>query len=81
MAVEPQKPKSRKKQQIEPLDWSTMSQSPALKGMVSFLEVTPEDIRRQQGRNGDSRTGSDTSIGIDSRTGSGPRLESSPKPL
>ena len=35
MAVEPQKPKSRKKQQIEPLDWSTMSQSPALKGMVS----------------------------------------------
>ncbi len=74
MAVEPQKPKSRKKQQIEPLDWSTMSQSPALKGMVSFLEVTPEDIRRQQGRNGDSRTGSDTSIGIDSHTGSAPRL-------
>ena len=69
MALEPQKPKSRRKQQIEPLDWSTMSQSPALKGMVSFLEVTPEDIRRQQGRNGDSRTISDASIGSDSRTG------------
>ncbi len=32
MAVEPQKAKSRKKQQIEPLDWSTMSQSPASEG-------------------------------------------------
>ncbi len=61
MAVQPQKPKSRKKQ-IEPLDWSTMSQSPALKGMVSFLEVTPEDIRRQQRQNGDSRTGGDAGI-------------------
>ncbi len=63
--AEPQKPKARKKQQIEPLDWSTMAQSPALKGMVSFLEVTPEDIRRQQGANGDSRIGSDTAIGGD----------------
>lgn len=70
MAVEPQKPKSRKKQQIEPLDWSTMSQSPALKGMVSFLEVTPEDIRRQQGHNGDSRLPNDVSIERDSRIGS-----------
>ncbi len=69
MAVEPQKAKSRKKQQIEPLDWSTMSQSPALKGMVSFLEVTPEDIRRQQGQNGDSRIGGDASIGGESLTG------------
>ncbi len=76
MAVGPQKPKSRKNQQIEPLDWSTMSQSPALKGMVSFLEVTPEDIRRQQGRNGDSRSGSDTSIGSDSLTGSDLRMGS-----
>ena len=57
MAEELQKPKPRKKQQIEPLDWSTMAQSPALKGMVSFLEVTPEEIRRQQGKNGDSRVG------------------------
>ncbi len=72
MAVEPQKAKSRKKQQIEPLDWSTMSQSPALKGMVSFLEVTPEDIRRQQGQNGDSRTGSDACIGSESLTGNDP---------
>lgn len=77
MAVQPQKPKSRKKQ-IEPLDWSTMSQSPALKGMVSFLEVTPEDIRRQQRQNGDSRTGGDASTGSDPSIGIKPAGAFSP---
>jgi hypothetical protein len=43
MATQP-KPKSRK-HQIEPLDWAEAANSPALKGMMSFLEISPEDIR------------------------------------
>jgi len=50
MATQPNaKAKSRNKP-IEPLDWTTAAQSPALKGMVSFLEVTPEQIRNSAQR-------------------------------
>jgi len=31
---------------IEPLDWKEAAQSPALKGMMSFLDISPEAIRR-----------------------------------
>ena len=70
MAVKPHKSKTRKSQQIEPLDWSAMAQSPAFRGMVSFLEVTPEDIQRQRTTVSDSRTGSDAQTGSGSRIGS-----------
>ena len=70
MAVKPDKSKSRKGQQIEPLDWSAMAQSPAFRGMVSFLEVTPEDIQRQRTAVSDSRTGGEAHTGNDSHTGS-----------
>lgn len=40
--------KMPRNQKIQPLDWKEASQSPALKGMVSFLDITPEEIRRGQ---------------------------------
>ena len=47
-----------------------MARSPALKGMVSFLEVTPEDIRRQRTDPNDSRIGvRETHTGSESLTG------------
>lgn len=39
----PQPKKASRK--IESLDWRTMAQSSALKGMTSFLDVTPEEAR------------------------------------
>jgi hypothetical protein len=37
---------SRKK--IQPLNWAEAANAPALKGMVSFLDIKPEDIRNGQ---------------------------------
>lgn len=69
MAERPHKSRARKSQPIEPLDWSAMARSPALKGMVSFLEVTPEDIRRQRTDPNDSRIGvRETHTGSESLT-------------
>ena len=51
MAAEPRH-KSRK-HQIEPLSWSEAAQSPALKGMLSFLDVSAADVRNGQNQNPD----------------------------
>lgn len=37
--------KSARNRKIEPLSWQTAAQSPALKGMTSFLDISPEDVR------------------------------------
>jgi hypothetical protein len=37
---------SKRHQKIEPLSWEVAAQSPALKGMTSFLDISPEDVRR-----------------------------------
>jgi hypothetical protein len=60
---------------IEPLDWAETANSPALKGMMSFLDIKPEEVRSGHFKdvpNGpdsrfddpicDSLTGSDTHI-------------------
>src|ERR1700686_2604635 len=36
---------SRNKKKIQPINWAEAANAPALKGMVSFLEIKPEDIR------------------------------------
>lgn len=41
----PSSPRSARHQKIEPLSWEDSAQSPALKGMVSFLDLSPEDVR------------------------------------
>ena len=51
MAAEPRH-KSRK-HPIEPLNWAEAAQSPALKGMLSFLDVSAADIRNSQNQNPD----------------------------
>ena len=51
MPAEPRH-KSRK-HQIEPLNWAEAAQSPALKGMLSFLDVSAEDVRNGQNQNPD----------------------------
>lgn len=38
--------KNPRNNKIQPLDWKEASQSPALKGMVSFLEISQETIHR-----------------------------------
>lgn len=40
-----QRPRSHNRKKIEPLNWAEAAQSPALKGMLSFLDITPEAIR------------------------------------
>ena len=40
------RPSSKRHQKIEPLSWEVAAQSPALKGMTSFLDISPEDVRR-----------------------------------
>jgi hypothetical protein len=59
---------------IEPLDWAEAANSPALKGMMSFLDIKPEEVRSGHFKDvpdgpdlridpiGDSLTGSDTLI-------------------
>ena len=59
---------------IEPLNWAEAANSPALKGMMSFLDIKPEEVRSGHFKDvpngldshvdpiGDSRTGSDTLI-------------------
>ena len=42
--------KSRK-HQIEPRNWAGVAQSPALKGMLSFLDVSAADVRNGQNQN------------------------------
>src|SRR5271156_1324940 len=39
---------SRNRKKIEPLNWAEAANAPALKGMVSFLDIKPEDIRNGQ---------------------------------
>jgi len=58
----PSSPRSTRHQKIEPLSWEDSAQSPALKGMVSFLDLSPEDVRngnfeslRADHRNGNGR--------------------------
>jgi len=41
----PSSPRSARHKKIEPLSWEDSAQSPALKGMVSFLDLSPEDVR------------------------------------
>src|ERR1700689_3897306 len=57
---------------IEPLNWAETANSPALKGMMSFLDIKPEEVRSGHFKDvpdepdsrlepvGDSLTGSDT---------------------
>ncbi|WP_263385893.1 hypothetical protein [Granulicella arctica] len=40
------RPSSKRHQKIEPLSWEVAAQSPALKGMTSFLDISPDDVRR-----------------------------------
>ena len=59
---------------IEPLNWAEAANSPALKGMMSFLDIKPEEVRSGHFKDvpdgpdlridpiGDSLTGSDTLI-------------------
>ena len=59
---------------IEPLNWAETANSPALKGMMSFLDIKPEEVRSGHFKDvpdepdsrlepvGDSLTGSDTHI-------------------
>lgn len=72
MAAEPRH-KSRK-HQIEPLSWSEAAQSPALKGMLSFLDVSAADVRNGQNQNPDLYS-SPKDNGINSNS---PRSESLP---
>ena len=51
MAAEPRH-RSRK-HQIEPLSWAEAAQSPALKGMLSFLDVSAADVRNSQNQDPD----------------------------
>ena len=39
---------SRNRKKIQPLNWAEAANAPALKGMVSFLDIKPEDIRNGQ---------------------------------
>jgi len=57
----PSSPRSARHQKIEPLSWEDSAQSPALKGMVSFLDLSPEDVRN----------GNFESLGADHRNGNG----------
>jgi len=41
----PQPQRSSRNKKIEPLSWEVAAQSPALKGMTSFLDIPAEDIR------------------------------------
>jgi len=41
----PQLPRSSRRQKIEPLNYAEAALAPALKGMTSFLDVSPEDVR------------------------------------
>ena len=41
----PQSPRSSRRQKIEPLNWAEEAQAPALKGGISFLELSPENVR------------------------------------
>ena len=59
---------------IEPLNWAEAANSPALKGMMSFLDIKPEEVRSGHFKDvpnghdsridpiGESLTGSDTLI-------------------
>jgi hypothetical protein len=38
-------PRSSRHHKIEPLDYAEMAQAPALKGSVSFLDITPNDVQ------------------------------------
>ena len=38
-------PRSSRHHKIEPLDYAEMAQAPALKGSVSFLDITPSDVQ------------------------------------
>lgn len=44
--MEAQVRKKARNRKIEPLNWREAAQAPALKGMMSFLEISPEEIRR-----------------------------------
>src|ERR1035437_1203831 len=60
---------------IEPLNWAEAANSPALKGMMSFLDIKPEEVRSGHFKDvpvdpdsrldpvGESLTGSDTHTG------------------
>ncbi len=77
----PSSPRSARHQKIEPLSWEDSAQSPALKGMVSFLDLSPEDVRN----------GNFESLGSDHRNANGrvpyvapdkaPGDETSPAPV
>ena len=41
----PQPPRSSRRHKIEPLNWVEEAQAPALKGGISFLELSPENVR------------------------------------
>lgn len=41
----PQPQRSSRNKKIEPLNWEVAAQSPALKGMTSFLDIPAQDIR------------------------------------
>ena len=43
MAGQPKQPTRNRK--IEPLNWAEAANSPALKGMMSFLDIKPEEVR------------------------------------
>ena len=43
-----QLPRSARRQKIEPLSYVEAAAAPALKGMTSFLEITPEEYRRSR---------------------------------
>ena len=54
-----------RKHQIEPLSWAEAAQSPALKGMLSFLDVSAADVRNSQNQDPDLHSSS-MGNGIDS---------------
>jgi hypothetical protein len=72
MAVQAKQTSRNRK--IEPLNWAEAANSPALKGMMSFLDIKPEEVRSGHFKDvpngldsrvdpiGDSLTGSDTLI-------------------
>lgn len=55
--------RSSRSHKIEPLDYAEMAQAPALKGAVSFLDITPSDVQ-----SGFARFGMSTQTSPDSLT-------------
>jgi hypothetical protein len=78
---------------IEPLNWAETANSPALKGMMSFLDIKPEEVRSGHFKDvpvepdsrlepvGDSLTGSDTHTATSEAKSAAPKavIEMRPK--